>query len=39
LIFDWTPLHRAANNGHLSVVEYLFDQKADIKAKTKDDKF
>jgi len=28
-----TPLHRAAQNGHLSVVEYLVNQKADINAK------
>jgi len=25
-----TPLHLAAENGHLSVVEYLINQKADI---------
>ena len=29
-----TPLHYAAYNGHLSVVEYLVNQKADINAKT-----
>jgi len=28
-----TPLLRAAINGHLSVVEYLVNQKADINAK------
>jgi len=28
-----TPLHFAAYNGHLNVVEYLVNQKADIKAK------
>jgi len=28
-----TPLHWAAYNGHLSVVEYLVNQKADINAK------
>ena len=28
-----TPLHYAAHNGHLSVVEYLVNQKADINAK------
>jgi len=28
-----TPLHNAAWNGHLSVVEYLVNQKADINAK------
>jgi len=28
-----TPLHYAANGGHLSVVEYLINQKADINAK------
>jgi len=27
-----TPLHWAAYNGHLSVVEYLVNQKADINA-------
>jgi len=30
-----THLHYAAYNGHLSVVEYLFNQKADINAKDK----
>jgi len=30
---NFTPLHRAAANGHLSVVEYLVNQKADINAK------
>ena len=34
-LFGWTPLHHAANNGHLSVVEYLVNQKADINAKNK----
>jgi len=28
-----TPLHFAVENGHLSVIEYLVNQKADIKAK------
>jgi len=28
-----TPLHFAAQYGHLSVVEYLFNQKAGINAK------
>jgi len=28
-----TPLHLASQNGHLSVVEYLVNRKADIKAK------
>jgi len=28
-----TPLHYAAENGHLSVVEYLVKNKADINAK------
>jgi len=28
-----TPLHRAAINGHFSVVEYLVNHKADINAK------
>jgi len=31
--YGWTPLHRAVYNGHLSVVEYLINQKADINAK------
>jgi len=35
-MFHQTPLHLAANNGHLSVVEYLVQQKADINAKSKD---
>jgi len=30
---DFTPLHLAANSGHLCVVEYLVNQKADINAK------
>jgi len=30
---DWAPLHLAADNGHLRVVEYLVNQKADINAK------
>jgi len=34
-----TPLHLAANNGHLSVVEYLVNQKADINAKNSDVEF
>jgi len=34
-----TPLHRAARNGHLSVVEYLVNQKADINVKTYDVEF
>jgi len=29
-IFDWTPLHYAAENGHLGVVEYLVNQKAEL---------
>ena len=32
-----TPLHLAAENGHLSVVEYLVNQKADINAKEQND--
>jgi len=31
-----TPLHFASENGHLSVVEYLVSQKADINSKTID---
>jgi len=30
---NWTPLHNASRYGHLSVVEYLVNQKADINAK------
>jgi len=33
----FTPLHYAARNGHLSVVEYLVNQKANINAKTCND--
>ena len=32
-----TPLHYAAGNGHLSIVEYLVNQKADINEKNDDD--
>jgi len=28
-----TPLHYSAYNGHLNVVEYLINQKADINSK------
>ena len=35
MIFDWTPLHWAAENGHLTVVEYLVNLKADINAKAR----
>jgi len=38
MIFNSTPLHFAASNGHLSVVEYLVNNNADINAKDKDDK-
>jgi len=31
-----TPLHYAARDGHLSVVEHLINQKADINAKNSD---
>jgi len=31
---NWTALHYAAKDGHLSVVEYLINQKANINAKT-----
>jgi len=34
-----TPLHYAAKNGHLCVVEYLVNQKADINAKNSDVEF
>jgi len=32
-LFGLTPLHYTAHMGHLSVVEYLVNQKADINAK------
>ena len=32
-IYGQSYLHWAAENGHLSVVEYLFNQKADINSK------
>jgi len=35
-MFNETPLHYAANNGHLRVVEYLVNQNADINAKDND---
>ena len=31
-LFNNTPLHYATNNGHLCVVKYLVNQKADINA-------
>jgi len=37
--FNNTPLHLAARNGHLRVVDQLVNQKADLNAKTKDFKF
>jgi len=30
---NWTPLHLAAQKGHLDVVEYLVNQKAEINSK------
>ena len=33
-LFQETPLHLAAQNGHLGVVDYLINRNADIKAKT-----
>jgi len=38
-MFRSTPLHLAAKEGHLHVVEYLVNQKANINAKTKDVEF
>jgi len=32
-MFKWTPLHLAAHQGHLNVVELLVNKKADINAK------
>jgi len=29
---NWTPLHFAADNGHLNIVEYLVNNHADIEA-------
>jgi len=34
MIFQRSPLHCSADNGHLSVVEYLIKNGADINAKT-----
>jgi len=34
-----TPLHESAYYGHLKIVKYLVNQKADINAKTKDIEF
>jgi len=36
MIFQWSPLHYSAQNGHLSVVEYLIKNGADINAKDND---
>jgi len=33
MVFNRTPLHQAAVCGHLSVVEYLINQKAEIDSK------
>jgi len=38
-MFNCTPLHRASNNGHLSVVEYLVNQRADVNAKARGEMF
>jgi len=35
-LFNQTPLHWAAINGHLSVVEYLVNHNAEINVKNKD---
>jgi len=34
LISTQTPLHSAAREGHLSIVEYLINKKANINSKT-----
>jgi len=41
LIFFYgvNPLHLSAANGHLSVVEYLVNQKADINEKSQNNEF
>jgi len=36
MIFQWSPLHCSARYGHLSVVEYLIKNGADINAKDND---
>jgi len=38
-IFDKTPLHYAAENGHLNVVEYLVNRNADMNVKDKSVEF
>jgi len=38
-MFHMTPLHYATQKGHLSVVEYLVNQKADINAKKRSVEF
>jgi len=35
-MLNWTPLHFAAQKGHLRVVECLINQNADINPKNKD---
>jgi len=37
-MFNDTPLHLAAYNGHLNVVEYLVNQRAEINLKNHDGK-
>jgi len=36
MIFQWSPLHYSAYNCHLSVVEYLIKNGADINDKDND---
>ena len=35
MLFDWTPLHYAIDQGHINVVNFLIKNGANINAKTK----